>query len=490
MKRILCFIAAAVFLFSSCTALYDSNDSPDGEYETENYDDCVKLTIPLRYLSKIPEDIELVENEINKITSEKIGVVVEIIPLTSSDASSTISMMEKEDRYFDLNTGGTSGYKSFIQLDSLLAQYGTDILDAFTEEELSWGQVDEKQYLIPTKRDYVHAMGVTMRKDILDKYEIDASTIRSLEDLDRLYDFISVKEPQLKMTAPQGLNFSFLFRYSGWEELSTGVAILADEPSTVVSLYETDEYEYLIRMIRGWYLKGYLPDELNIQKFYSSQLVKADKLFSYFQAYKPGIDVEESMSSAHEMVTVCVSEPVMNNNSITTFLWGITSKCKYPIEAMKLLNLLYSDSDVMNLLNYGIEGRHYEILDDGTIDYPEGVTAANSRYNPAVGWILPNQFITYVWHGNDLDLWEDIVEFNNGAKRANSFGFYFDSSEVYEQTRNVVRLYYTYVQGLEMGLLDPDSILPVLREKLHEAGIDDIVASAQQQYEKWLKEGE
>ena len=37
---------------------------------------------------------------------------------------------------------------------------------------------------------------------------------------------------------------------------------------------------------------------------------------------------------------------------------------------MKYLNLMYTDPDIMNLLALGVEGVHYEMTDDGTIDFP------------------------------------------------------------------------------------------------------------------------
>ena len=44
---------------------------------------------------------------------------------------------------------------------------------------------------------------------------------------------------------------------------------------------------------------------------------------------------------------------------------------------MQVLNEMYSNPDVANLLIYGIEGKYYEFVDKekGLIDYPEGVTA-------------------------------------------------------------------------------------------------------------------
>ena len=58
-------------------------------------------------------------------------------------------------------------------------------------------------------------------------------------------------------------------------------------------------------------------------------------------------------------------------------------------KAMQLLDLLYTDADLINLLSYGIENIHYVIQPDGTISYPDGVTAENCGYQNTQAWILP-----------------------------------------------------------------------------------------------------
>mgnify|MGYP000358644838 CR=1 FL=1 len=83
----------------------------------------------------------------------------------------------------------------------------------------------------------------------------------------------------------------------------------------------------------------------------------------------------------------------------------------------------------MNLL-LGIEGEHYEVLDSGLIDYPEGVTGETSGYNLNYGWMFGNQFITYVWNGDSPTIWEETDAFNKSAKKSAAFGFSYDSANV------------------------------------------------------------
>ena len=59
------------------------------------------------------------------------------------------------------------------------------------------------------------------------------------------------------------------------------------------------------------------------------------------------------------------------------------------------------------------------MTDDGTIDFPEGVDATNSGYcHNMKAWMMPNQFISHVWAGNDPNLWDRMKEFNDNAVKS------------------------------------------------------------------------
>ena len=47
-----------------------------------------------------------------------------------------------------------------------------------------------------------------------------------------------------------------------------------------------------------------------------------------------------------------------------------------------------------------------------------------------MGWMMPNQFLTHVWEGNDPELWTEMKEFNTNAKVSKASGFSFDSTNV------------------------------------------------------------
>lgn len=446
----------------------------------------ITLNVMLRYDFVIPEDFELIARRADQIIWEKIGVHVNFIPVLPLTQKNARAIAEKEGVTIDVSSK-IAGDFSYQELDDLLPLYGQDILKIATKEEIENTMRNGHLYEFPSKADYAASAGIAFRKDILEKYEIDPAMIQTLEDVDEVFTFLRDKEPQLIMTSPLWTQSGFWLRYRFFDVLPNTIFDFARDSGELVNVYDTEPYRHLISMIRKWYKLGYLPDELPLQNIKGSEMVKAGKLFSYFCAWKPGIEWEESVSSGQDMVIVPLREPYITNASVRISPWGITQECNHPEEAMRFLNLLYSDAELVNLLIYGIEGMHYEILEDGTIDFPEGVTAETSRYNPNMGWSFPNQMLSYIWNGNDPDLWEKTKQFEKEAETAQAIGFWFDDTKVREQNEKLNEIAKKYAYGLESGMLDPDIYLPQMLAEMEEAGMSEVKQEIAQQYDEWKK---
>jgi putative aldouronate transport system substrate-binding protein len=69
----------------------------------------------------------------------------------------------------------------------------------------------------------------------------------------------------------------------------------------------------------------------------------------------------------------------------------------------------------------------------------------------------------------------------------NSLGFAFDATEVETEIgalKNVVQEYY---KQLFLGTADTDSTLSAFSSKMKAAGVDDVIAEMQRQYDEWRK---
>lgn len=484
---IVCLLVLLVIMLSSCT------NSADKENTEEKYNGCINLTMPLTFYSEIPRDLKLVEEALNDITSEKIGVAVDLVALQDSTKRSDIQLMLNEGKHFDLINGWEYG-SDFIPLDDLLNKYGRDILEVLTDWELEFGKNDGVQYRLKSRGDSADLGCICVRKDILDKYGISADEVKTWDDFDKLLTFISERE-DMYMISPFRTSQNFFTRFATWDTLAASSFVLMDggQSDKVELLFETDEYEASVKRFYMWRQNGWTPREMDMNDISSADLVAAGKLFSYCAPYKPGIKSQESKRCNMEMEIITFSEPFVVNGTGAGFQWGISSDCEEPEAAMKLLNLLYTDSDAMNLLNYGIEGTHYVLNEEGFACYPDGVDGESCGYNPNIGWQLPNQYLCYIWEGDSPTLWKDMEEFNSAATISNAYGFYFNQESVRGELNAIRKIESQYSSGLARGEYDPSVILPDMIEQMKEAGSDKIIAEIQRQFDEWKnteKQGE
>ena len=458
-----------------------------------------RLTVPVFFESEIPKDIDKVSKAVSRLTEEKIGASVTLVPLLyvfgvngSLDAAdpvkiSELELLEKQGVTFDVLPDDMPNAR-FLELESLMDGYGQQARAVIGEELLGYARTGGKLYVLPSVSDYVASSGIAMRRDIVEKYGIDLASIHSLEDLDPVFTYVSQREPDLKMISPNQTRRTFLGRLHYDDAILHCVCDLdPEDPSRVVNYYATDDYLESVRRFRRWYLSGYLPDQMALQNIRATQLMKAGELFSYLCAYKPGIEYEETISAGREMVVAPLMEPVITQRSIDSSRWGISPRCSNPGKAMQFLDLLYTDGDLINLLVYGIEGEHYVRLPDGAIDYPDGLDAGTVGYHNTVPWVLPNQLLSYVWRGNNLNVWKDTERFNKTAKVSEAIGFTFDPGPFALENDVLNRIADRYTYGLETGQLDPDVYLTKMLKEMEEAGVDRVIAEAQRQYDRFLE---
>ena len=154
---------------------------------------------------------------------------------------------------------------------------------------------------------------------------------------------------------------------------------------------------------------------------------------------------------------------------------------------MMMLNLLYSDKDIINLIDWGIEGKHYVKNPNGTIDFPPGVEGSATGYNLRQGWMFGNQLLSYPWATDSPDIWQKMDEFNRGAKKSAALGFMYNPDPVKTELAAISNVVKQYSVGLENGALEPDENLPKFIAALKAAGIDKVVAEKQRQLDEWAK---
>ncbi|CAM4258077.1 putative aldouronate transport system substrate-binding protein [Paenibacillus endophyticus] len=504
--RILLALALMTTLIAACSSNNNGNKTGEPSPTTgagnasessESAEDAMKepyaLTMALPIFGAVPADMKLVEAEINKLTQEKLNTTVTILPLSIGSYDQQMNLMtssgEKLDLMFTFGIGSKYATDAIsgklLPIDPLLEKHGQGIVEAIGAEYMESARVNGQIYGVPTMHSFASQPAVFMRKDLVEKHNIDVDAIHSLNDLDNVFKTIKDNEPGVVPIA-SGLSKTMDF-YRSYDKLGDGNGVLPgfDNDLKLVNWYESDEYAQLLNKMHNWFKEGYVNKDAATTKTNTADLLKANKAFSYITMNKPEIRAQEERLIGQELVVANLDiDAYAVTTDVIVGLWGIAQQSESPERVMKFLELMYTDKDLVNLIIWGIEGKHYVNVSDNVIKYPEGVDISTVGYTMNA-LTTSNPFIAYTFEGQDPKLGQSVMEFNGAANKSKALGFSFNPSNVQNELTAITNVTNRYKSVLETGSVAPDSVLKEFITQLKAAGMDKVIEEKQKQLDAW-----
>lgn len=468
-------------------------EGTDGEY--------TKIVYSYWTADKIPEEEarKSVEEAINQITREKIGVEVELMPFAASEQAQKVNLALASGEQMDIyNTvGDLNTYIANNQaydITDLVHEHAQGAVDQVSEEFLATTTKDGKVYGIPADKGIALADNLYYRKDIAEELGLDFSGVKRIEDLEPIFAKVAEAHPEMVALAGASGRLEPINTMQNYEvDHLTDVwpkplgAVLMGNSMTVENLYATEEFKNLVELMRDWYVKGYILKDAATTTATVEETVGAGKAFSFigYQAGNYGVQ-EESNLTGYDLGYVRISEPYLDTSSVNAVSWVISSQCKNPEKALEFLNLTYTEPDIVNLIVFGIEGRDYVKVSDTEMVFPEGLDASTVPYTAQISCgVVGSQFKQLVHAGTPADNGELMYRENHEAKTSPAFGFTFNSDSVKSEYTTVANVVNQYLPGLAWGSIDPATELPKFLSDLEEAGLDNIIAEKQNQLDEW-----
>jgi putative aldouronate transport system substrate-binding protein len=268
------------------------------------------------------------------------------------------------------------------------------------------------------------------------------------------------------------------------DTLGDDLGVLIGQEKKVVNLYETPEYRRYIELFRTFYQAGYIPRDAATKLEGNADQIRLGTSCAWFTSAKPGVTIEEEPAAGHKLALKRIIPPYATTSTVAGVITCIPHNTRHPEKAMQLMNLLYTDQGLVNLIDYGIEGTHYLKNSDGTITFPPGITGETTSYGLSMGWQMGNQFLSYVWQGSPLDIWEQMKEFNDSAEQSPAMGFTFDNAAVMTEVAACMAVVNQYQVNLTTGSVEI-SVLDEFNARLKQEGIDKIIAEKQKAIDAW-----
>lgn len=455
----------------------------------------VKLTFIYPVAANPGPDQKLVNDEINKYLKEKINATVELKPLTFDEYEPKLNAMLAAGEDFDIgwsSKGWLGNYQPYIDkgaylelTDDMINQYAPEaranIPDKFWPDMKA---ADGKVYGFPIYQIAAKQKSLIIQKRFVDKYNLDLSAIQSYKDLE---PFLKTLKENEKGIVPLGLAQNSNGLYVDPDAVSpdgAAVGYKKDDPTYSLILAEEslNKKQDFYRTMHAWYKAGYINKDAPVLQNINDLKGKGTVAVSLEFTSKPGGEIgEKAINGGNDVVYAPISDSYFTG--IASAMHVINKSSKNPERALMFLNLLNTDRYLYNLICNGIEGKHYNKVDDQFIE-----PIADSGYAPNGDWVFGNQFNAYLKPGMAPDTWEKTIQLNDNAVVPVSNGFGFSEENVKAEGANLNAVRNEYATALETGAVDPDKIVPEYLNKMKASGLEKYEQEVAAQWDAFLKE--
>ncbi len=473
-------VLTALLILSGC--------GKKAEQETEN---LPVVRIGISEKTGISQDFEKVSEKLGELTEKKIGVRAELVWIGGSGSNNYYKNREQgvdiTNMYFDAYQ---KNKKKNLLLNMKEYLKEAPALTAVLKEKVQLPMKEQQGvYGIPKPLSDLHGDGVILNREYVEKYQMDVSKIHEPEDMEPLFEIIKKEEPEVIPWALEKSGNAVLEREVVGDLLDgclSSIKYGADEEQ-VYNLYESKDYEKQIMRAKRWQEKGYLAKNIRTEVETGRNQVIVGDAFAAECVIKPDENqYDESIYGDKIIIKAFDRKPVLNTRDDWVLVWSIYSETEYPREAVQVLNLLYEDREVLDLILYGIEGLHYEVLPDGSLDFPEGVTYENVGYKNNSKWKY-NTPKADIWNGMSNNLAKEMEEMRQEAILSNAYGFWLEEEKISVNLNRIGEIVNEYTPKLKTGQCDTEDYLVLFQQKLREAGAAQLVKEVQKQFDDWKK---
>lgn len=430
------------------------------------------------------------------------NVNLEMVIIPGSDYKQKVMLMQTSEEKMDIL--GTYGLKyadeviknsAFLDITDLLPKYVPDVEKEIPDWVMELTKINGRQYVIPNYQQMSMPMwGYRFDKKNADEFldyealnkELMENDVLTEKTLDILEDYL------MKLKNAGKLNLGFkpteTWAQKGHGYINNTINFpyrYSSDKVTVETLLERDVYVMYSKRMAEWYKKGLirkdvLSAELS-QGHYDVQLSQWHKHINTM--LNTGVD------EAEHSVVIQTEKNFFGPTTSSAGGNGVTSSCENPVEALKLLELMYTKKgeDLYRTLTFGFEGEHYKKISDNRIEATGYATTQDAKYG-LNKWLVGNTAQAFETL-SDPEGWNEYVfnDWNANMVPSKLSGLIFDLTPIETEYTQVIQTIGKYNDRLVTGSIDNwDATYNEALEKMKIAGRDKVVAELQRQVDEFL----
>ncbi len=440
-----------------------------------------------------------VEDAINAYIADKINVEIRLSDIQAGEYPEKARMALE---YKEVNLLWTAAWLETIGCNDLVPKNAvydiTDLLPGTalyaSMEEGQWEatKYNGRNYFIPVYKDNVEGYDFMFRKELVDKYGWDVTTVQKLEDLEPMLAEAAADDLKYPLLL-QGTAMFYRFMMDRFDfftgDASSNFVAVDREKGEVVNTVQTEEYKNYCKLMGRWAEEGYISeDEANRMTNDNTPKTK-DWAVSWWT--DTPVNIEANTRYGQEMVMQPATKRYSHSTSALGSCYCISASSteEQAKACVDFMGLLYTDKTLADLYTFGIEGAdadfEYTREEGQEIDH---VTQHSEKYNHQM-WNSASATIVSPKNDEPDNKAELYRLFNGGAEVSVAAGFRFDKGPVeskYDACREVFR---NYGFQLETGAIPADAVEDYIAEyqdMLDAAGYQDVLKAFKKQFSDWL----
>lgn len=436
-----------------------------------------------------PKNFDVLMENANKIIEKETGAHLDIKYINWGDYGDRMAIMTASGENYDIafahNYVLNAQKGAYADLTDLYKKEGKPLYDILDPAYIKGNMVNGKIYAVPVIGNVANQQMFSFNKDLVDKYKLDISTVKTYEDLEPLLAVIKEKEPTITpMAYTKGTKVSDNFDYI-LGDLLPFVVDLEGDPTKIVNQFEVEHYKKHLRTVHKYYQAGYIPADVATSDVEFN--LATPNWFVRKETQGPA-DFGDSLLSTVAGYSI-VSRPLTNayktSGSTQAANFVISSTSKNKEKAMEVLTLINTNKELLNGLVFGPEGTNWEHdpNDENRIKLLDGY--ANDTRMAA--WNTGNSQLLYL---TDKVSEVDVAQAQSvldSAVESPALGFSFDTAPVKTEVTRLQNIMNQYNASIHTGTVDPDTAIPKLMDLLHsEEAYQKVMDEMQKQYDAFL----
>ena len=238
--------------------------------------------------------------------------------------------------------------------------------------------------------------------------------------------------------------------------------------------FASDDYRTIMERVKDWYDSDLVYKDSATSQDGSDQSMAHGVTFSYCCQSEFGVEQQKQKETGYEVLCIpYVDVPIQTGNG-NSWAWGVPVTSEEPEAAVAFMNLMYTNKEIEDLFVYGIEGRDYELNEEGEACLLDTVEYQSSDF------FWGNQFIAYPAEGSGADFRERSPEQMKEAEISPYYGCVVDTDPMANTITALKNVLLKYQNNLESGSADLSSLDQML-EELEAAGLQEYLDYYQEQ---------